>query len=396
MPNEMKTLVPSGLMPTHMRADISFAKGKGTWLEGSDGRQYLDFASGIAVTALGHGHPRLASVLRDYADRPWHLSNFYRIPEQEQVALALTGHSFANRAFFCNSGAEASEAAIKVARRAQFCEGARDRIKIVTLEGAFHGRTYGALAATGNPKYMEGFGPPLEGFEKVRSADMSALKDAVDARTAAVMIEPIQGEGGIRVLPEDYVRAVRQLCTDRGALLIFDEVQCGMGRTGTLFAYEQYGVAPDILTLAKGLGGGFPVGALIATERVSKHMQPGTHGSTFGGNALGMAVAHAVLQEMLSPGFLSRVSQASKHLERGLQQLLQKHPSTFSEVRGRGLLRGLKCIPQATELVAKARDAQLLLTAAGDNVLRLLPPLNVTDEEIDEAVRRISAAASTS
>lgn len=395
MTKEIQTLVPAGLMPTHLRADLSFSRGRGAWLEGSDGRRYLDFSSGIAVTALGHGHPRLANVLHEYSERPWHVSNFYRIPEQESVASKLVAHSFADRAFFCNSGAEASEAAIKFARRAQYCEGKPERINIVSLSGAFHGRTYGALAATNNSKYMEGFGPPLAGFVQAPFGDIEALAKMVGPDTAAVILEPVQGEGGVRSLEPQYLQAIRAICDDNNVFLIFDEVQCGMGRTGTLFAYEQFGVAPHILTLAKGLGGGFPVGAVITTEQIAMHMQPGTHGSTFGGNALGMAVANAVLEELLSPGFLDHVSEVSQYLDGELQQLLQRHPSVFIDSRGCGLLRGLKCMPPAIELVANARRAGLLVTAAGDNVLRLLPPLVVTADEIDEAVRRIDLAVNS-
>lgn len=384
----------NSLFPNYARADISFESGEGVWLVGSDGRRYLDMGSGIAVTSVGHAHPHLVAVLQEAATKVWHTSNLYRVPEQERLADRLVAESFADRVFFCNSGAEANEAAIKTARRYHFANGRPERTRIITFTGAFHGRTMGALAATGVEKYMEGFGTPLEGFDKVAMGDMNALKAAIGPDTAAIMLEPIQGEGGIQAIPRETLKAIRKLCDDNGLLLIFDEVQTGVGRFGTLFAYEAMDVAPDILTLAKGLGGGFPIGACLATEAAGSVMTPGTHGTTFGGTALACAVANAVLDVVLADGFMDEVKRKGSFLMQSLAAVVDTHPGIFEGVRGEGLMIGVKCRAPAGEVTLAARDEGLLVIPAGDNVVRFLPGLVATEEDLREATRRLDSAAS--
>jgi acetylornithine/N-succinyldiaminopimelate aminotransferase len=382
----------SPLYDTFARAPIAFERGEGAWVITTDGRRLLDFGAGVAVNALGHAHPKLVAALKDQADKIWHTSNLYRIPGQERFAAMLCAASFADKVFFCNSGAEAVEGAIKTARRYQFVSGHPERFRIVTFAGAFHGRTLATLAATGNPKYIEGFGPPVEGFDQVPLGDLKAVEAAVGPETAAIMIEPIQGEGGIRLVSGQFLRDLRALCDHHGLLLVFDEVQTGVGRTGKLFAHEWSGVTPDIMPVAKGLGGGFPLGACLATAEAAKGMTVGTHGSTFGGNPLGMAVGAAVLEVVLADGFLDHVRRMGLYLKQRLAAVVDGHPDVVAEVRGEGLLIGVRCVVPVGEVVAAMRDQDLLGIAAGDNVVRFLPPLIVTEAEIDEAMKRFDAA----
>jgi len=384
--------VSSHLLPTYARVDLAFERGEGAWLITADGERYLDFTSGVAVNALGHAHPRLVSALEDQAKKVWHVSNLYRIPEAERLADRLCSLSFADTVFFQNSGAEAIECAIKMARHYQFSSGKPERFRIVTFEGAFHGRTLAAIAATGNKKYLQGFGPPVEGFDQVPFADLEATKKAIGPETAAIMIEPIMGEGGVRVVPHNFLRALRKLCDDHGLLLIFDEIQTGVGRTGDLFCYEHTGVTPDIMTLAKALGGGFPIGACLATAEASKGMTAGTHGSTFGGNQLAMAAGNAALDVIVGAGFLDRMRKNSLLLKQRLAELRDRHSSVIAEVRGEGLLIGLRMVPPASEMVDELRNEKMLAVAAGDNVVRLLPPLIIGENEIAEAFARIDRA----
>jgi acetylornithine/N-succinyldiaminopimelate aminotransferase len=358
-----------------------------------DGDVYLDFGSGVAVNGLGHSHPRLVQALQRQAEKLWHVSNLYTIPAQDLLADQLCELSFADRVFFCNSGTEAIELSIKAARRYHRCSGAPRRNRIITLEGALHGRTLGSLAATGQEKYLEGFEPRVDGFDQVPFGDLLAIEEAITDLTAGILVEPIQGESGIRPLPPGYLHAVRSLCDSHGILLLLDEVQTGIGRTGSVFAYAAEDVTPDILAAAKGLGGGFPIGACLATEAVWSVMQPGTHGSTFGGNPLAMAVATEVLDIISAPAFLERVRDASLRLMLRLDELISKYPNVFSEVRGAGLLVGLQCVPPVRDVLAMLHDHKLLCVPAGNNVLRLLPPLTVTDTEIDEAVLRLDRVA---
>ncbi|MFM1814909.1 MAG: hypothetical protein RLZ98_1604, partial [Pseudomonadota bacterium] len=356
------------------------------------GDRYLDFASGVAVNALGHAHPRLAAVLAEQAGRLWHTSNLYRVAGQEKVAERLCEATFADRVFFCNSGAEACEGAIKLARRYHFVNGRPERYRIVCFEGAFHGRTLATIAAAGNARYLEGFGPPAPGFDHVPLHDEAALRAAIGPETAAIMIEPVQGEGGVRVVDPVFLRLVRDLCDAHGLLMVLDEVQTGVGRTGRLFAYEHAGVTPDVMAIAKGIGGGFPVGAFLATEAVAAALSPGTHGSTFGGNPLAMAVAGAVLDAVMEPGFLAGVEAASLRLSQELARVSDENPGLIEEVRGQGLLRGIRVALPVADVVAACRDERLLVVAAGENVARLLPPLIVADTEIVEAADRLSRA----
>ncbi|HEX3163692.1 MAG TPA: aspartate aminotransferase family protein, partial [Pseudolabrys sp.] len=370
----------------------AFERGEGAWLFTAEGERYLDFTSGVAVNALGHAHPQLVRALNEQAQKLWHVSNLYRIPEGERLADRLCAASFADTVFFQNSGAEAIECAIKMARKYQSASGKPERYRIITFEGAFHGRTLAAIAATGNKKYLEGFGPPVEGFDQVAFADLEATKKAIGPQTAAIMIEPVMGEGGVRVVPHTFLRALRKLCDDNGLLLIFDEIQTGVGRTGDMFAYQHTGVTPDIMTIAKALGGGFPVGACLATAEAGKGMTAGTHGSTFGGNPLAMAVGNTVLDIILADGFLDRMKQNALLLKQRLAELKDRHASVIAEVRGEGLLIGLRMIPQVSEMVDELRAEKMLTVAAGDNVVRLLPPLIIGEKEISEAVGCIDRA----
>lgn len=382
----------SPLYDTFARAPLSFVRGEGCWLETDDGRRFLDFSSGVAVNSLGHAHPKLAAALSEQAGKLWHVSNLYRIPEQERLAQLLCDATFAEKVFFANSGAEAVECAIKTARRYQFVSGHPERTRIITFAGAFHGRTLATLAATGNPKYLEGFGPAAGGFDQVPLGDLKAVEAAITSETAAIMIEPIQGEGGIRLVPGQFLRDIRALADKHGLLLVFDEVQTGIGRTGKLFAYEWSGVTPDIMTSAKGIGSGFPLGACLATAEAAKGMTPGTHGSTFGGNPLAAVVGTAVVETIQAPGFLEHVRAMGLYIKQRLAAVVDAHPYLVAEVRGEGLLIGVRCIVPVGDVAAAMRDQNLLGVGAGENVMRLIPPLIVTETEIDEAVERFDRA----
>jgi acetylornithine/N-succinyldiaminopimelate aminotransferase len=384
--------VTSPLLPTFARAELSFEKGEGPWLYGRDGERYLDFGAGIAVNALGHAHPHLVKALTEQASKIWHSSNLFQIPEGERLAQRLVDSTFADFVFFTNSGAEANEAAIKMARRYHYVNGNPERFHIVTFEGAFHGRTLGTIAAGGQAKYLEGFGPKVQGFDQVPPEDLEALKAVIGPHTAALMIEPIQGEGGVRSVSNAFLRELRALCDSQGLLLIFDEIQTGVGRTGKLFAYEWSGVTPDIMTVAKGIGGGFPLGACLATAEAGKGLTLGTHGTTFGGNPLAMAVGNAVLDVILEPGFLESVERKGLLLKQRLAELKDRHPSIIAEVRGQGLIVGLRTVVPNTDFVSAARDQKLIVIGAGDNVVRLLPPLIITEADLGEAINRLDDA----
>lgn len=382
------------VMGTYARQDLVFARGEGVWLIADSGECFLDFGSGVAVNNLGHAHPRLVAALAEQAGKLWHTSNLYRVEGQETVAARLAELTFAEKIFFCNSGAEACEGAIKVARRYQFVSGYPERQRIITFSGAFHGRTLATLAAGGNEKYLEGFAPTADGFDNLPFGDHAALEAAITPATAAIMIEPVQGEGGVRSVPAQCLQGLRALCDQHGLLLIFDEVQTGIGRSGKLFAHEWAGVTPDVMAVAKGLGGGFPVGAVLATAEAAKGMTPGTHGSTFGGNPLAMAVASAVLDVVTEAGFLEDVQMKALRLKQGLASLKDRFPSVVEDVRGVGLLTGLKLqsgiAPAA--LVKAALGEHLLLVGAGDNTVRVLPPLIATESEIADGIERLSRA----
>jgi acetylornithine/N-succinyldiaminopimelate aminotransferase len=384
--------VSSHLLPTYARVDLAFERGDGAWLVTADGERYLDFTSGVAVNALGHAHPHLVEAVTEQARKVWHVSNLYRIPEGERLAERLCAASFADTVFFQNSGAEALECAIKMARKYQSASGKPERYRIITFEGAFHGRTLTTIAATGNAKYLEGFGPPVDGFDQVPFADLDAVKNTISPQTGAILIEPIQGEGGVRVVPHNFLKALRKLCDDKGLLLIFDEVQTGIGRTGDLFAYQHTGVTPDIMALAKALGGGFPIGACLATTEASKGMTAGTHGSTFGGNPLAMAAGNAVLDVVLAPGFIDHVRKIALLFKQRLAEIKDRHASVIAEVRGEGLLIGLRMVPPASAMVDELRQEKMITVAAGDNVVRLLPPLIIGEDDITEAINRIDRA----
>ena len=379
-------------MPTYARVDLAFERGEGAWLFTAEGERYLDFTCGVAVNALGHAHPHLVRALTKQAHKVWHVSNLYRIPEGEKLADRLCAASFADTVFFQNSGAEALECAIKVARKYQSASGKPERYRIITFEGAFHGRTLTTIAATGNEKYLDGFGPPVDGFDQVPFGDLDAVKRAIAPATAAILIEPIQGEGGVRVAPPAFLRALRQLCDQHDLILVFDEVQTGIARTGEMFAYQRSGVTPDIMALAKALGGGFPIGACLATAEASKGMTVGTHGSTFGGNPLAMEVGNAVLDVVMADGFLERVRKTALLLKQRLAELKDRHTSVIAEVRGEGLLIGLRMFTQASEMVDELRAEKMITVAAGDNVVRLLPPLIIGEKETKEAVGCIDRA----
>jgi acetylornithine/N-succinyldiaminopimelate aminotransferase len=382
----------SHLLPTYARVDLAFERGEGAWLLATNGDRYLDFTSGVAVNALGHAHPHLVAAISEQVQKLTHVSNLYRIPEAERLAARLCAASFADFVFFANSGAEAMECAIKTARKYHSANGQPERFRIITFEGAFHGRTLATLAAGGQKKYLEGFGPVVDGFDQVPFGDPEAVRSAITPATGAILIEPIMGEGGVRVVAPEFLRALRQLCDQHGLLLVFDEVQTGMGRTGELFAYQRSGVAPDIMALAKALGGGFPLGACLATAAAAKGMTAGTHGSTFGGNPLAMAAGNAVLDVMLADGFMDRVKRVALVLKQKLAGVKDRYPSVVAEVRGEGLLLGLRAVVPSVELVDELRAEKMITVAAGDNVVRLLPPLIITDQEIAEAVTRIERA----
>jgi acetylornithine/N-succinyldiaminopimelate aminotransferase len=380
------------LMPTYARADLAFERGEGAWLLGTDGRRYLDFAGGVAVNALGHAHPKLVDAINEQAAKVWHVSNLFRIPEAERLAERLIAASFADTVFFANSGAEAMECAIKMARKYHAVSGKPEKCRMIAFDGAFHGRTLATLAAAGAQKYLEGFGPPLEGFDHVPFGDLAAVKKAIGPETGAIIVEPIQGEGGVRVPPAGFLKALREICDKQELLLVLDEVQTGVGRTGKFFAYEWSGLEPDILATAKGLGGGFPIGACLATAEAAKGMTAGTHGSTFGGNPLATAVSGAVLDVVLARGFLETVRKTGLLFKQRLAEMKDAHPAVIAEVRGEGLLLGLRCIVPNGDLVNACRAEGLLTAAAGENVVRLLPPLIAGEAEVAEAMKRLDAA----
>ncbi len=380
------------VMATYGPKTLAFVRGEGCWLITNEGQRYLDCGSGIAVNVLGHAHPKLVAALTDQAGKLWHTSNLYEIEGQEALAAKLVGATFADVVFFCNSGAEACEGAIKTARRHHFVNGAPERHRIITFEGAFHGRTLAALSAAGNPKHLDGFGPEMPGFDHVPFGDSAAVEAAIGEETAAIMVEPIQGEGGIRVLPTETLTELRALCDDHGLLLILDEVQTGVGRTGHLFAHQASDVTPDIMAVAKGLGGGFPIGALLATNEAAKGMTAGTHGSTFGGNPLATAVAGTVLDIVTEPGFLQAVKDKALRFKQGLAAVKDTHAPLIEEVRGSGLMLGLKLTCDPADLVKAALNEQLLLVGAADNTVRILPPLTIDDGDISEALSRLDQA----
>ena len=386
------------LLPTYNRTDIAFVRGEGSWLFADDGKRYLDFGAGIAVNAFGHANPKLVAALTEQAGKLWHTSNLYRVPGQESLAKKLVENSFADTVFFTNSGAEAAELAFKMARRYQYVSGHPERFQIISFEGAFHGRTMAAIAATGNEKYLEGFGPKMPGFDQVPLSgqvgeDLAALNRMIGPQTAALIIEPLQGEGGVRPVAPDFLRALRKICDDQGLLLIFDEIQTGVGRTGKLFAYEWLGITPDIMCVAKAIGGGFPLGALLATAEAAKGMTAGTHGTTYGGNPLAMAVGNAVMDMVLAPSFLEHVNKVAGYLNQQLGALVAAHPAIFAGVRGQGLMLGLEMKIPNTDFITAARQAGLVVLPAGDNVVRLLPPLTVSEAELREAISLMNRAA---
>jgi acetylornithine/N-succinyldiaminopimelate aminotransferase len=386
-------MMTSHVLPTYARVDLAFERGEGAWLVATTGERYLDFAGGVAVNVLGHAHPHLVEALTEQAGKVWHVSNLYRIPQGERLAARLSAATFADQVFFCNSGAEAMECAIKIARKYQSTAGRPERFRIVTYEGAFHGRTLATLAAGGQKKYLEGFGPVVEGFDQVPFADLEATRRAIGPATAAILIEPVQGEGGVRAVPHHFLKSLRQICDERDLLLLFDEVQTGVGRTGELFAYQRTGVTPDVMAVAKGLGGGFPIGACLATAAAAKGMTAGTHGSTFGGNPLAMAVGNATLDVILAPAFLDHVRRIALLFKQRLAEIKDRHPGVIAEVRGEGLLLGLRAVVPSANLVDELRAEKLLTVAAGDNVVRLLPPLIVGEAEIAHAIECIDRAA---
>lgn len=385
-------MIPS-ILPTYARAPFSFTKGEGTWLIEEDGRRFLDLGAGIAVNALGHAHPSLVAALTEQAQNLWHVSNLYTIPQQTELADQLVAQSFADTVFFTNSGTESCELAVKMARKYWFEKGQSDRVEIITFSGSFHGRSSAGIAAAGSEKMTKGFGPLLPGFVHLDWADHAAIDAAITAKTAAILIEPIQGEGGIRPVPDACLKGLRELCDRHNLLLIFDEVQCGIGRSGKLFAHEWAGVAPDIMMVAKGIGGGFPLGAVLASEAAALGMGAGTHGSTYGGNPLACAVGCAVLASVADEAFLAEVRRKSALFKQKLGGLIAAHPDVLESLRGEGLMLGLKCKCANTDLVAAGYEALVITVPAADNVVRLLPPLNITDDEIELAIARLDQAA---
>ena len=382
----------SHMLPAYARVDLAFERGDGVWLTATNGDRYLDFGSGVAVNALGHSHPHVVEAITEQAKKVIHVSNLYRIPEGERLADRLCAMTFADKVFFANSGAEAMEGVIKTVRKYQSANGHPERYRIITFEGCFHGRTLATLAAAKNKKHLDGFGPVMDGFDQVPMGDIEAVKRAITPETAGILIEPVQGEGGVRPAPMQFVKALRQICDEKGLLLAFDEVQTGIGRLGEMFGYQKLGVTPDVMGLAKGLGAGFPIGAVLATDEAAKGMTPGTHGSTFGGNPLACAVGNAVLDEVTKPGFLDHVRKIALLFKQRLAEIKDLHPTVISEVRGEGLLIGLKCVVPNTELSDAFRAEKLLSVGAGDNVVRLVPPLIVTEAEVAEAMARVDRA----
>lgn len=385
-------MIPS-ILPTYNRAPLSFVKGEGSWLIEADGRRFVDLGAGIAVTSLGHAHPDLVQALTDQAQMLWHTSNLYQIPQQQKLADLLVEHTFADTAFFCNSGTEACELAIKMTRKYWTDKGQPERSDIIGFEGSFHGRSSAGIAAAGGEKLTRGFGPLLPGFVHVPWDDLEAVRAAITPQTGAIIVEPVQGEGGIRPMADDHLKELRAICDEHDLLLILDEVQCGVGRTGKLFAHEWAGIEPDIMMVAKGIGGGFPLGVVLATEAAASGMVPGTHGSTYGGNPLGCAVGCAVMKHVADPAFLADVSRKAGFLRQKLEGLIADHPDIFEGVRGSGLMLGLKCKAPNTDVLNAGYDNAVITIPAADNVLRILPALTITEDEISEAVRRLDAAA---
>jgi acetylornithine/N-succinyldiaminopimelate aminotransferase len=391
---EARPIVIPALMPNYARADLAFEKGEGARLWASDGRRYLDFGAGIATSSLGHGHPHLVQAIAEQAARVIHVSNLYRVPQAEELAARHVAQSFADSVFFCNSGAEANEGVVKAVRKYHAENGHPERYRVICFEGAFHGRTLGMIAATGNAKYLAGFGPPVDGFDHVPFGNMNAVRDAITAETAGILIEPVQGEGGVRPADLQFLRDLRATCDEYGLLLALDEVQTGMGRSGKLWAHQWAGIEPDVMSSAKGIGGGFPLGAVFAKEHVAKHLKPGTHGTTYGGGPLACAAGNAVLDVILAPGFLDGVDRVARHLWRGLLDLASRHPTVIEGVRGAGLLLGLKlhdAVNNGAMQEAAVREG-LLTVAAGMNVLRLAPPLIITEADVDEAIALLDRA----
>ena len=384
-------MIPA-VMPTYARVDVAFEKGEGAYLFDQNGRRYLDFGAGIAVVSLGHCHPHIVEALREQAGKIWHTSNLYRILGQERLAQRLVDHSFADSVFFCNSGAEAIECGLKMLRKYHDETGNPQRYRVVACTNAFHGRTLATIAAAGQEKLLKGFGPAVDGFDHVAFENLNELRAAITEETAAILVEPVQGEGGMRPASAEYLRGLRETADEFGLLLMFDEVQCGTGRTGKLFAHEWAGVEPDILAAAKGLGGGFPVGACLANERAAAVMGAGSHGSTFGGNPLAMAVAGGVLEIILADGFLEGVQVIAKAFRDRLETITKAHPKVLSEVRGKGLMLGLKCVVDNTALSAKLFENGLVTVVAGDNVVRIVPPLIIDESHVEEAAGIIEAS----
>ncbi|MDO6483182.1 aspartate aminotransferase family protein [Shimia thalassica] len=387
-------MIPS-VLPTYNRAPLNFVKGEGSWMIEADGRRFLDLGAGIAVNVLGHANPILVDALTEQANKLWHVSNLYQIPQQQALADKLVDNSFADTVFFTNSGTEACELAVKMARKYWFEKGQPEKVEIIGFDGAFHGRSSAGIAAAGGEKLTKGFGPLLPGFKHLTWGDIAALNDAIDENTAAVIVEPIQGEGGIRPLADEDLKELAHICKENDVLLILDEVQCGVGRTGKLFAHEWAGITPDIMMVAKGIGGGFPLGAVLATEDAASGMVAGTHGSTYGGNPLGCAVGNAVMDTVSTPEFLADVNRKAGLFRQKLEGLVAAHPHVFEEVRGSGLMLGLKCFAPNIDVVNASYDQEIATVPAADNVVRLLPPLTITDEEISEAVSRLDKAAAT-
>jgi acetylornithine/N-succinyldiaminopimelate aminotransferase len=383
----------SALMPTYNRANLAFERGQGAWLWTADGRRFLDFGAGIATSSLGHDHPHLVSAIAEQAAKVMHVSNLYRVPQAEKLADRLVAATFADSVFFCNSGAEANEGMVKMMRKAMAETGREERYRVICFDGAFHGRTLAMLSATGNAKYLKGFGPPVDGFDHVPFGNMNEVRAAISGQTAGILIEPVQGEGGVRPASLQFLRDLRAVCDEFGILLGLDEVQSGMGRSGKLFAHEWAGIEPDVMSAAKGIAGGFPMGAVLAKEHVAKHLTAGTHGTTFGGNPLACAAANAVLDVMLAPGFLADVDRKARVLWKGLVDLARRYPQVFEEARGAGLLVGLECVVPQGEVYQAAIAEGLLTVTAGDNVVRLAPPLVLTDEDVATALGMLDRAA---
>ncbi len=385
-------MIPS-VLPTYNRAPLTFVKGEGAWLTEADGRRFLDLGAGIAVNALGHAHPALVAALTEQAHALWHVSNLYNIPQQQALADKLVEHTFADTVFFTNSGTESCELAVKMARKYFYEKDQPERVEIITFEGSFHGRSSAGIAAAGSEKMTKGFGPLLPGFVHLAFGDLDGVTNAISEKTAAILIEPVQGEGGIRAVPDAELKALRQICDDNGLLLILDEVQCGVGRTGKLFAHEWAGITPDIMMVAKGIGGGFPLGAVLATEEAAFGMTAGTHGSTYGGNPLGCAVGCAVIDQVATPAFLDGVNRKAGMLRQKLEGLVADHPEVFEAVRGSGLMLGIKCKAANMDVVNAGYDNEVITVPAADNVIRLLPPLTLTEDDIAEALTRLDKAA---